>query len=246
MKKKMIALLTGLILTLSAGSAFASFANLDLIRVVYNTSTGTNYEQAVNLGNITTLMTASDLTVGPAITGIGAGNTLSVAYFAINRTGTGLGQKDLLWVGATGTPTLTNVGNANNWNSLKITQDYYSGLSGSGSIANSDETNTSSYSSRFSQGGSNHGSFSGVFNATYREFTEMSLANLATAAIDMNVFAFANIKQGATVNPLADFVIRTDTDGNTIINPTAVPIPAAAWLLGSGLMGLVGIRRRMK
>jgi hypothetical protein len=29
-------------------------------------------------------------------------------------------------------------------------------------------------------------------------------------------------------------------------DPTAVPIPAAAWLLGSGLLGLVGIRRRMR
>ena len=27
---------------------------------------------------------------------------------------------------------------------------------------------------------------------------------------------------------------------------TATPIPAAAWLLGSGLMGLVGIRRKMQ
>ena len=27
---------------------------------------------------------------------------------------------------------------------------------------------------------------------------------------------------------------------------SAVPIPAAAWLLGSGLLGLVAIRRRMK
>ncbi|NVN98839.1 MAG: VPLPA-CTERM sorting domain-containing protein [Geobacteraceae bacterium] len=27
---------------------------------------------------------------------------------------------------------------------------------------------------------------------------------------------------------------------------TATPIPAAAWLLGSGLLGLVGVRRRKK
>ncbi len=31
-----------------------------------------------------------------------------------------------------------------------------------------------------------------------------------------------------------------------IVNVNAVPIPAAAWLLGSGLIGLVAVRRRMR
>jgi hypothetical protein len=34
-----------------------------------------------------------------------------------------------------------------------------------------------------------------------------------------------------------------EVDNVTVGNP--VPIPTAAWLLGSGLMGLVGIRRRV-
>lgn len=39
----------------------------------------------------------------------------------------------------------------------------------------------------------------------------------------------------------------SDGDFDDIIlaaTPTATPIPAAAWLLGSGLLGLIGIRRR--
>jgi hypothetical protein len=32
--------------------------------------------------------------------------------------------------------------------------------------------------------------------------------------------------------------------GNITDNPTPTPIPAAAWLLGSGLMGLLGVRRK--
>jgi hypothetical protein len=40
----------------------------------------------------------------------------------------------------------------------------------------------------------------------------------------------------------------TSVDGNYVINlsSTAVPIPGAVWLLGSGLIGLVGLRRRYK
>ncbi len=32
--------------------------------------------------------------------------------------------------------------------------------------------------------------------------------------------------------------------GNTTVPPSHVPVPAAAWLLGSGLIGLVGVARR--
>jgi hypothetical protein len=36
------------------------------------------------------------------------------------------------------------------------------------------------------------------------------------------------------------------TNNSGVVTANATPIPAAAWLLGSGLMGLVGIRRKMK
>ena len=31
---------------------------------------------------------------------------------------------------------------------------------------------------------------------------------------------------------------------STVINPSAIPVPAAVWLFGSGLLGLVGVARR--
>ena len=40
------------------------------------------------------------------------------------------------------------------------------------------------------------------------------------------------------------FASSSIASGNIVDVPTPTPLPAAAWLLGSGLMGLVGIRRK--
>jgi hypothetical protein len=43
-------------------------------------------------------------------------------------------------------------------------------------------------------------------------------------------------------------VLRFNKEGSVVLNPnglpSAVPVPAAAWLLGSGILGLFGLRRR--
>ena len=50
----------------------------------------------------------------------------------------------------------------------------------------------------------------------------------------------------ASLNPETfSFYVSKDTIGSGDVENTPVPIPGAAWLLGAGLIGLVGIRRRM-
>jgi len=44
---------------------------------------------------------------------------------------------------------------------------------------------------------------------------------------------------------LSNIILPDETNSNPI-NPASVPIPGAGWLLGAGLVGLVGLRRKIK
>ncbi len=46
-------------------------------------------------------------------------------------------------------------------------------------------------------------------------------------------------------DPSGTYYIDSIT-GTLVQDTTPTPIPAAAWLFGSGLLGLVGLRRRQK
>ena len=65
--------------------------------------------------------------------------------------------------------------------------------------------------------------------------------------LDMNLGEW-DVNEGFTISHVDEFISTGDKGlCNPIDDPTclpAVPIPAAAWLFGSGLIGLVGIGRR--
>lgn len=83
---------------------------------------------------------------------------------------------------------------------------------------------------------------SGVFktNTTSTNSTSTVWSGLSVDTdMDSNTFNGTAMVDGAFVGQSANFNVMGITAA-----PSAVPVPAAAWLLGSGLLGLVGVARR--
>ena len=55
---------------------------------------------------------------------------------------------------------------------------------------------------------------------------------------------FDGFETSALLNGIGTFVTEPGTDYTLLLTPTTVPVPAAVWLFGSGLIGLIGMARR--
>ena len=73
------------------------------------------------------------------------------------------------------------------------------------------------------------------------------LGNGLVASVDLGVDATFFATQSGFFSGVNNFEYdtwRLDTDGTLSYGVSAVPVPAAVWLFGSGLIGLVGVARR--
>jgi hypothetical protein len=134
------------------------------------------------------------------------------------------------------------------------TQGVYSSIGGSTVVVNP-KTTMNSYYVAFDKSTNASGRMGdNVLADSIGEMT-VSLAALATQGyVDQLLYYFdydgsATTKAGVEVAVIRTFLTSDgttiDLNGDkiaTVINP--VPIPAAGWLLGSGLLALIGIRRR--
>lgn len=254
MFNKLATIMAAAMMTLSASSAFAAFANYDLIRVISDSSS--TREIATNLGNINTLSALTNATVGggaDAFTNFIGGSSLSnlsVTYFAVDRSSLLNGTMFIASNSATtpATPGVAQIHNklATNGGAANTpVLAYYNTLTATGATVIADNLNSQSLAGKF--GTTTLGTY-GNYAIAFANTTNLSLANLAIAPITMTVYQFGNSTNMATAQTGLDRLdITLNADGSSTINaPTGspVPVPAAAWLLGSGLMGLVGLRRR--
>lgn len=82
----------------------------------------------------------------------------------------------------------------------------------------------------------------GVFGTTTAQRNLTGTAVWNAVSVDGDASGAPGIKMAAG-GPFANFQANFNLNG---ITPSAVPLPAAVWLLGSGLLGMVGVARRKR
>jgi len=247
MKKTLFTILTiAMLLVGVAGQAMAYCEEDHLIRVVYNLSgdlevmtdlgAGYNYTSASTQN---TVLNTDNFSL--SLLGINDWNSVYVAYYAIETVMTGTSQ---LWL--SGSENGLNIfgGKWNNTSSASISVYANNGATGIAQNINPQDW-TYAYSYLIGQEGTNkgitttptvHKNLSG-FDAAGQQYVDQYLYYFATP----NGYP-SRYPDPSSLVGLQVVQIRTYENGTTEINP--VPIPAAVYLLGSGLLALVGIRRK--
>ena len=84
--------------------------------------------------------------------------------------------------------------------------------------------------------------FTGAINGVFFDGGPIFLPGVTTSVS----LTFDPSESIGLINGIGDIQTNPGLQYSLIITPTAVPIPAAVWLFGSGLLGLVGMARRKK
>ena len=247
MKKKIVMLIAAAMMTLSASSAFAAFGDLELIRVVYERTTGST-ETLTDLGNVSSVLATGGTFAGTgALTATTSAN-LAVAYFALDSTNgqlwatskTGQSLGDLTTI-SSGTFNLYTYYNATT--GVKTTK----GITTTGqAFGVGSQSAANSYKSKLSAAA---GSLGGALPINSAESSLGSLVGANSGSVTQNLYFWANgyASVAADYTGALAATITTSFNGTTTIAPVATtPIPPAFFLMGSGLLGMFGLRRKNK
>ena len=246
MLKTILAVLVAAIIALAnGGSAFASttaFADLELIRVYYDRA---GEEIATALGTVTDVTASGGTFAGS----FGSLTTGYVVYFSVDRT------YNKIWAtGATGTASIIN-GALSSMTSMKTGAGNVLGqfnIYGTGNSYSGLASAVNSYKNKLS---ATQGTLNNAITAGTRLNTEVTLAQVigsSTGSATQTLYYWAKgiTSVAAEKIGVAAATIVTNADGSATITSTTAaaptPIPPAFLLMGSGLLGMVGLRRKNK
>jgi len=237
MRRKIFGVIAAALMTLSASSAFAAFTDLELIRVYYDRN---GSEVATDLGKVKEIVTPGGTFTGS----FGGLSTGYAVYFAFDHS------TNELWAsGSTTTPSVI-VGGLVGLYGIKDGTPYVYALYNTqgGTNYTGPAAATNSYKNKLS---ATQGSLGGSINSATRLNTEVSLNGLIDVAGQSRTQALY-YWNNALSTMAADKVgievarISTNADGSTVIATAATPIPPSFFLMGSGLLGMIGLHRRAK
>lgn len=231
------------------GQAMAAFNEGDLIRVVYS-GTGTGTEYATDLGAFSaTSPLTSNATLNTdafSLSNLGTGATFAntnVAYFIMSSTANGNNGAAY----ASGPAGAGNINTYAFWGSYQpAASNTLDGFNTFGTVVGHNSTlsqsNSASYWNQMNGGGTMIGTMG---NYLASGDAEKNLGALATSSyVDQILYYYGSDPDSGNKGTNIGF-IRTFADGHTeLLTAQATPIPAAIYLFGSGLMGLVGLRRK--
>lgn len=254
MKKIAVIIMAFMLLFGLTGQAMAYFEEGHLIRVLYtkDVSSGVAGEKEIvtDLGGdynftsptATHYSFATDANVLSDLN-VSSWNQVYVAYFAL--TSIGQSGANHLWLSG------EDNGQAIKKAAWSNSQSAYNNFTSSNSLSQgARNVNIQSGDYSYSKQMGLDGRFAGIVSTASNSFMDKGLAGFDATGqqyVDQYLYYYAspNFPTGADRAGLNIYTIRTYEDGHTEINPTAIPIPAAFYLLGTGLLGLIGIRRKM-
>ena len=253
MKKFLVTILAAFMVCAVAGSA-AAFSNGDLTLVLYNPD---DTEVAFNLGQV------SGIDFGQANVELQTG--ISGYSFLDDMAGTSILDDVKVGMISSNNATFSSMFSstlADDAYTVALTTlsvfgnavtDLYNNTYGPTTDKYVGDPKTNQFHAWMNENGNAMGSYQGLNGAPDRTKAVGTFTNgvaeiyLYEISVDFGTFEVVNVK-GTGVNAGLDHIAKISIyeDGRVVLNEGAspVPVPGAVVLLGSGLLGLVGIRRR--